>query len=328
MAAWNEAQSNKLKALKQIQNPTAAQKAKIASLQQSKVASGGTVRGGMTSPPTTAPTGPVYEADPNMSSNQNAIGYGMESGDISATNAANEFAGQFDTGKYNYGGPGPASGQYEDFRKQAYDQQLADFDRRDSVARQKENDDLARWAQSTGNAVDSPAYAAKQQQLSQSQNDRLANAQANATNFAGQEADRNIQGQNTIFDVNRSQYENVRNDPLNQFGNYRNAVSGSWSQGLQGSQATNLQKLQGKQNLQSIKAQKAGTGGGGGSGRGRGGMTAAPQGYVPQYMGGQQGAQQPGYMTQLGNSLLPKLAAPLAEKAGGYLAGQLSSLWD
>lgn len=291
-------------------------------------------KGGMTDKPAktaTAPTGPVYEADPNMSSNQNAIGYGMESGDISATNAANEYAKQFDPGKYNYGGPGPASGQYEDFRKQAYDQQLADFDRRDSVARQKENDDLARWAQSTGNAVDSPAYAAKQQQLSQSQNDRLANAQANATNFAGQEADRNIQGQNTIFDVNRGQYENVRNDPLNQFGAYRSAVSGSWGQGQQ--QSDNLQTI-GAQGQEQRKTQKAPqwvpprAGGGGGSGGGSGGMTAAPVGYQPQYMGGQQGAQQPGYGTQLANSLLPKLAAPLAEKAGGYLAGQLSSLWD
>lgn len=280
-------------------------------------------KGGMTEKPKKiAPSDPSftgqYQEDKNLTPNQNAIQNGVETGDISAIGAANKFAEQFDPSAYNYQGPGPASGQYEDFRKSAYDQQLADFDRRDSTVRKQEAEDLARWAQSTGNGVDSPAYAAKAQQLSQSQNDRLANAQANATQFAGQEADRNLQGQNTIFDVNRTQYENVRNDPLNQFGAFRQAVSPSWSQGQQFSQQTQLQAQQGRQNLQQIKAQK------GGSGGRRGGMTSSPAGYTPQYMGNlggaAQGGGQPSYWSGLANSLAGPVGKGIGSWAGNAIA--------
>ena len=284
-------------------------------------------KGGMTEKPKKVGPGAPgftgqFQNDPNMTANQNAITYGVEQGDISALGAANQFAGQFDPSAYNYGGPGPATGQYEDFRKSAYDQQLADFDRRDSTVRNQENEDLARWAQSTGNGVDSPAYAAKAQQLSQSQNDRLANAQANATNFAGQEADRNIQGQNTIFDVNRGQYENVRNDPLNQFGAYRNAVSPSWSQGQQFSYENQLGKQQNKYALQQINAQKRGSGGGGG------GMTSAPATYTPTYMGGSSlsagGGSQPSYWSGLANSLAGPVGKGIGNWAGNAIASYFS----
>jgi hypothetical protein len=281
---------------------------------------------------TSKPKGPLpsdpnfqgqYQNDPNMTANQNAITYGIEQGDLSAVGAANQFAEQFDPGKYNYSGPGPATGQYEDFRQKAYDQQLADFDRRDSTVRQQEQEDLARWAQATGNGIDSPLYAAKAQQLSQAQNDRLANAQSNATNFAGQEADRNIQGQNTIFDVNRGQYENVRNDPINQFSAYREAVSPSWSQGQEYSDQTRLGNQQGKQALQQINAQKRPSGGGGQ----RGGMTAPPQTYTPTYMGGSamggaQGSSQPSYWSGLANSL----AGPVGKGIGNWAGNYISSL--
>lgn len=284
---------------------------------------------------TTAPTGPVYEADPNMSSNQNAIQYGIESGDMGLNQAANSYVDDIQ-GMGNFAFNGPAAPQYNPEERQRIESELMSrFERYDAPQRQQENEDLTRWAQSTGNSVDSPAYAARQKQLADSQNARALDARSQAVSQGLGEA----QGQ---FEMSQNAHQTAYGEqldqwgrPLQTFGAIRSQISPSWSQGQQNSQQLGQIAAQGdqtrKSQTQAFKLTHSGGGGSGGRGRTGGGMTTAPQGYTPTYMGGQQAggqASQPSYYSQLGNTLLPKLAGPLAEQFGSGLVNKLSSLWS
>jgi len=284
-------------------------------------------KGGMTDKPVkSAPA-----QDPNLNANQQQIQTQAETADIGLGGLANDQVGQVTDvyqDPFQYTGPGPASYNPEE-RQRIESELMGRFERYDAPQRQQENDDLARWSQSTGNSVDSPAYAAKQKQLSDSQNARALDARSQAVSQGLQDAQGQFDMSDTSFQRHYGLQTDLRDRPMNELGATRGLIQGV-APAQQFSYETQLQDQQGRiarQNARFANGLRP-AGGGGGSGGGRGGMTAAPQGYTPAYMGGQPGAQQPGYGTQLANSLLPKLAGPLAEKGGSYLADQLSSLWD
>lgn len=286
-------------------------------------------KGGMTAKPTKA--APIL--DPNLNPNQQQIQGNLEQGDIGLSGARNTWAdkvGQMGDFAYN----GPAAPQYNpEERKRIEDELYARFDRYDAPQRQQENDDLARWSQSTGNSVDSPAYQARAKQLADSQNARVQDARSQAVSQGLSES----QGQ---FEMGQNAHQTAYGEQLDAYGRpiqiagqVQGLISPSWAnaqnQGYQMAQIGEQGKQQRQTQQAAFKLSHSGGSGGrssGGSGRG---MTAAPQGYVPTYQGGgvAGGAPSaPGYGTQLTNSLLPKLIGPMAEYGGSQLVKYGSSL--
>ena len=275
---------------------------------------------------TTKPVKSAPLADPNLNANQQQIQGNLEQGDIGLTEARNAWADKIaQMGDFQFDGPAQAQYNPEE-RKRIEDELYARFDRYDAPQRQQENEDLARWAQSTGNSVDSPAYLAKQTQLANSQNARAQDARSQAVSQGLGEAQGQFEMSQNAHQTAYGEQRDAYGRPIQVAGQIQGLVSPSWANAQGNSYQLGQIGAQGQETRKNQQqAFKLTHSGGGGSRPRGGGMTAAPQGYQPQYMGGQSlGGQpsQPGYGSQLFNSLAPKLAGPLAEKAGSWLINQ------
>ena len=169
-------------------------------------------KGGMTDKPVKA----APAQDPNLNANQQQIQTQTETADIGLGGLANDQVGQVTDvyqDPFQYTGPGPASYNPEE-RQRIESELMGRFERYDAPQRQQENDDLARWSQSTGNSVDSPAYAAKQKQLSDSQNARALDARSQAVSQGLQDAQGQFDMSNTSFQTNYGLQTDLRDTPM------------------------------------------------------------------------------------------------------------------
>lgn len=225
---------------------------------------------------------------------------------------------------FQYTGPGPATASPEE-RLRIENELSGRFERYDAPLRQQENEDLARWAQSTGNSVDSPAYAARQKQLADQQNARRLDATTRAVEMGGTEYERSFNMGNDAFRTNYGLQRDMRAMPMEEYGQVQGAIQGYQP-------ATGFMYDQRGEDLGLGRQKKlakftSGLNRGGGGGGGGGGMIAPPQAYQPQYLGGQTQSQ-PSYWGQVASSL----GAPIAQGVGSYIGkqapGWISSLFE
>jgi hypothetical protein len=264
---------------------------------------------------------PKYKNSKNLTGTENAIVQNQQESDIALGNTFQgqaDVVGQTASTPYNYQGPGQAVYNPEE-RARIEQELMGRFERYDAPRRQQENDDLARWAQSTGNSVDSPAYAARAKQLSDSQNARALDYQSQAVSQGLQEATGQFDMSNQAFQTGVGFYNQTRDRPWLEAGNTKALITGvapaqeyDFQSRLQQQDFGNQMKL--------LNASKAGGGGNRPSG---GGMTLSPFRPVPNFTG--QTQQQPSFWSQAGSSLAGPLAGAFGKKAGEYLASSLFS---
>lgn len=216
---------------------------------------------------------------------------------------------------YNYQGPQQAVYNPEE-RQRIEGELVGRFERYDAPQRQQENEDLARWSQSTGNPIGSPAYNAKAKLLTDSQNQRGLDYKSQAVSQGLQESQGQFDMDNQAFQTGVDYYNQTRDRPVGEYANLQGLI-----QSTPGAQEFNYQtRLQQQDYQNQNKLLKASRTGGGGSG-GRG-MTQAPQTFrpVPNFTAQ---AQQPSFWSQAGSSLAGPLVSSFAKKGGEYLASSL-----
>jgi hypothetical protein len=255
-----------------------------------------------------------------LTQNENTILQQQQTADMAVGETRQDLTGRVDEAyadPYNYEGPGPA--QYNPEERARIEQELMGrFERYDSPRRQQENDDLARWAQSTGNSVDSPAYAARQKQLADQQNARALDYQSQSVSQGLQEAQGQFGMSSDAFNQNLGYYNQTRDRPIGEYANVQGLIQSSPGVQEYGYQ-TRLQQQGANQQMNLLNASKPS----GGGSRG-GGMTAPPQTLrpVPNFT---QQPQQPSFWSQAASSLAGPLVNSFGQQAGKYVANSLFS---
>jgi len=254
-----------------------------------------------------------------LTKNENTILQQQQTADMAVGDTRQDLTGRVDQAyadPYNY--QGPAAAKYDPQERARIEQELMGrFERYDAPRRQQENDDLARWAQSTGNSVDSPAYAARQKQLADQQNARALDYQSQSVSQGLQEAQGQFGMSSDAFNQNLGYYNQTRDRPIGEYANVQGLIQSSPGVQEYGYQ-TRLQNQDFGNQMKLLNASKAGSGGS------RGGMTAPPQTFRPVPNFAQQ-PQQPSFWSQAAGSLAGPLVNSFGQKAGEYVASSLFS---
>ncbi len=205
----------------------------------------------------------------------------------------------------------PVQGDWKNYVDQGVNQYNQAFDARMNPVFNRQNEELAQWASTTGNAPGSPAYKARSDLLAQQQSDARSQAytqgRSQAFNEAGQAFDIGTSAQQNKYNMGLAQ----RNMPLSEFNQLYAAQSGMPMQNLGFSQQNYLQ-------------QHAPRGGGGGG--------AAPPSWTQQGFSSYQDQQAFNdarqrsllqYQSQLGQQGQPSYSSQLMGNFGGSLLAGL-----
>ena len=158
----------------------------------------------------------------------------------------------------------PVQENFEQWRQQGIDSTNAEFDRRNTQAFQKQDEELQQWAANTGNPPGTPQYRERQKALLQSQNDARQSAQAQGMALAGQNAEQ-------FFNIGTTAHGNAMNEmyqkrdrPAYEYGMMRGFTDPMNAQNVQFGQQGKLQ-TQAEQNQRWLMQHTPRGGGGGGS---------------------------------------------------------------